>query len=317
MLLLALCVYIAFQISPWPSALLVRNQFVKGGLEMNKIIEKHAPHDIQVTKNIHYDTSDGDAYLDVYYPKEKTSSATIVWVHGGGWLAGNKDANAPWARVFAGKGFTVAMVGYSLAPEKHYPLPVQQVNRSIGYLSDHSEELSIDKTKFVLAGDSAGAQIAAQVALLTTNPDYSSRLGISPTIQSQHVIGLLLNCGPYDLSLVNPDSNSDGARIVRLFLWSYTGKKDFYHDPTLQYASIPQYVTSNFPPSFITAGNADPLLPHSVSLANALKEVHVRTDTLFYPEDYSPALNHEYQFNLDTKEGQKALDAMTDFVHGL
>ena len=76
---------------------------------------------------------------------------------------------------------------------------------------------------------------------------------------------------------------------------------------------IPPYVTANFPPSFITAGNIDPLLPHSKVLATALKKTGVTTDTLFYPDDYTPALNHEYQLNLDTKEGMNALDRMVKF----
>lgn len=191
------------------------------------------------------------------------------------------------------------------------------MNNAIGYLSRHSDQLRIDKNKLILAGDSAGAQIAAQVALINTNSGYASKLGIAATVGPRQIARLLLNCGPYDISLVNPESTDQGAQLVRLFLWSYTGDKHFYQDPHLQYASIPQFVTSDFPPSFITAGNADPLLQHSINLAHALEKVHVTTTTLFYPENYTPTLNHEYQFNLDTKEGKQALDAMVQFANSV
>jgi acetyl esterase/lipase len=97
-------------------------------------------------------------------------------------------------------------------------------------------------------------------------------------------------------------------------LWTYTGQKNYEDADKIEYASIPQYVTSSFPPSFITAGNVDPLLAHSEKLANTLKEKGVAINTLFYPENYTPQLNHEYQFDLDTKEGQAALTQMTTFA---
>lgn len=214
----------------------------------------------------------------------------------------------------SGEGFNVIALNYSLAPEHHYPLPSVQANASLHYLNDHAVDLKIDLDRLVLAGDSAGSQIAAQAALIETNPTYAENVGMTPGLTRGKIAALLLNCGAYDMAIVHPDSTSDGAKLVRTFLWVYTGDKNFATSGDAKYVSISPYVTPQFPPTFITAGNIDPLLPHSLSLANALKKNNVTTDALFYPSNYAPALNHEYQFNLDTKEGKKALDRMTAFA---
>lgn len=310
-----LSLYIFFKTNPYISAMLIRNSFEKGGTATNQIIEKYAPQYIPTVKNVSYRANDPDALLDVYYTlNNPTTAPTILWVHGGGWLAGNKDDLSPWARVLADKGFNVIALNYSIAPEKKYPLPVVQLNAALTYLNTSSEALHLDMDKLILGGDSAGAQIIAQASLIETNPEYAKKFGMSAGLTHHKIAGLLLNCGPYDLTLVDPKSTSAGARIVQTFLWSYTGKKDYMSYDRIEYASIPPYVTKDFPPSFITAGNVDPLLPHSLSLADALKKVNVATDTLFYPQDYTPALNHEYQFNLDTKEGKAALERMVQFA---
>ena len=97
-------------------------------------------------------------------------------------------------------------------------------------------------------------------------------------------------------------------------LWAYSGTKDFLNDPRLKTASVVNYVTADFPPAFITAGNVDPLLAQSTEFAKKLQALEVPTDTLFYPADHQPQLNHEYQFNLDTADAKTAMQRMVDFV---
>ena len=71
------------------------------------------------------------------------------------------------------------------------------------------------------------------------------------------------------------------------------------------------YVTNAFPPSFISSGNGDPLAPQAAALARKLEHLGVRVDGL---SEHSPPLPHEYQFNLDTPAGQKALGQMLAFA---
>jgi acetyl esterase len=80
---------------------------------------------------------------------------------------------------------------------------------------------------------------------------------------------------------------------------------------------VANYVTGAFPPAFVSAGNADPLLSQSLEMAKVLKAAGVRVDTLFFPDDHEPPLPHEYQFNLDTEAGQLALERSLAFLRNV
>lgn len=312
-LLLILGIYIASQVSPWPNALLIRDGFDKSGRATATALEKHVPSGITTIENKQYRTSDKDAYLDVFYPSTTTEQLpTVVWVHGGAWVSGDKDEVDNYLKIIASKGYTVVGVNYSIAPEHQYPLPIIQVNDALGYLQLNASELHVNPNRIALAGDSAGSQIAAQVANLITSPAYAKDMNIYPELAAEKLKATILNCGAYDLSL--PDYNGDWGKFLHTVLWAYAGTSDFIHDPALRHASVVNYVTKEFPSSFITAGNADPLEEQSTEFAKKLHSLGVATSTLFYPDNHEPKLQHEYQFNLDNQDGAKALEQMTAFL---
>jgi acetyl esterase/lipase len=92
------------------------------------------------------------------------------------------------------------------------------------------------------------------------------------------------------------------------------GEKNFTNAPRFATASVINYVTADFPPAFISAGNADPLLPQSRAFADVLARRGVHVERLFFPDDYKPVLPHEYQFDLDTDAGQLALERSIEFL---
>jgi acetyl esterase/lipase len=315
---IAIGIYVAFQVSPWPSALLLRDLFDKNAAAQTAALQKHLPSDVTGVTDVRYKSDDADALLDAYYPKsvDKTDKTlpTIVWVHGGGWISGNKGNVADYLKILASKGYTTIGINYSLAPEKHYPTPVIQTNEALAFINKYAATLHADTNQIILAGDSAGSQIASQIAAITTNPDYAKIVDVIPALTDKQIVGMLLSCGAYDVSIINTDGNSQGAKLLKTFLWSYSGNKDFLDDPSFDEASVIDYVTKDFPPSFITAGNNDPLLSQSQVMAKKLKSLGVTVDSLFYPTNYTPALPHEYQFNLDNAAGQKALAEMESFL---
>lgn len=318
-ILLAGLVWIAFQVSPWPSALLLRNAFDSNAQEQIQIMEKYVPKSgIHATYDISYRNNDKDATMDVFTTdtaaKENKKLPAVIWVHGGGWISGSKASVAPYLKILAGKGYTTIGLNYSIAPEKQYPTPVIQVTEALKYINDHAAELNVDKDQIFLAGDSAGSQIAAQVATIITSPDYAKLMDMTPPLQASQLSGMVLNCGAYDLSIVNANDGSEGSQLIETFLWSYSGHKDFTKDSAIYPASVVEHVTKDFPPTFITAGNVDPLLPQSQIMAKKLKSLGVSVDELFYPANYTPQLQHEYQFNLDVAAGKEALAKVEAFL---
>lgn len=311
---LAVLTYAAFQLSPWPMALIIRHSFNKGASEAAAALEKHVPPGIGEKPDIPYAPNDPDALLDVYFPKTlKPGEAlpTIVWVHGGAWISGDKRDVANYLRKLTKHGYTTVSVGYSIAPGAIYPTPVKQVLAALKYLSA-SKGLHVDNTRIMLAGDSAGAQIASQVANIVSDPSYARLTGFIPTLRREQLKGVLLFCGAYDVALA--DLNGPFGGFLRTVLWSYSGTKHFESDGKFAQLSVAKYVTASFPPAFISAGNADPLGPQSVAMASALKAQGVPVDTLFFLREYKPELGHEYQFNLDSEAGQLALKRALAFT---
>lgn len=310
---LAAAVWIAFQVSPWPKSLLIRDAFDKNSASVNKALQKYVPANITHHNDVPYRSDDADAKIDVFYQNGTTKQQpTIVWVHGGAWVSGNSENVDNYLKILAGYGFTTVSVNYSIAPEKQYPVPIEQLNDALDYVQKNAKQFHIDDAKIVMAGDSAGSQIVAQMANIITSPSYANEIGISPKLPASKLKGLLLNCGAYDLKL--PDYNGPFGDFLHTVLWAYSGTPNFLQDPRMKTASVIDYVTEDFPPSFITAGNVDPLREQSTEFAKKLNSVGVTTSTLFYAPDHQPQLNHEYQFNLDTADGKQALKQMVEFA---
>eukprot|EP01031_Cornospumella_fuschlensis_P013681 gene13681-16725_t len=170
----------AFGISPRPAAVLIKYVFNRGSDAMSVALVKHVPPGVVSILDQRYDANDGDALLDVFYPSRVVNTdailPVIVWVHGGGWVSGDKSQIANYLRILASKGYTVVGVNYAIAPRQTYPVPLRQVNTALAYLQANAKRLHIDSSHFYLAGDSAGAQIAAQVANIGSAPSYAEKL---------------------------------------------------------------------------------------------------------------------------------------------
>jgi acetyl esterase/lipase len=290
-----------------------------GGIKSAQTLEKHVPGNIHAHLNDQYDASDADAFLDVFYPSkvERTDQTlpTIVWVHGGGWVAGTKDHIANYLKILAARGYTTVGVNYSLAPRRTYPTPVRQLNTALAYLTQNAGRLHIDSSKFILAGDSAGAQIAAQTAVVISASSYAEALGIAPSIERSQLRGVILYCGFYDFDVkIKRSLHLLLWSNIRTIFWSYFGAKDYLNNPRYAQFLVGRHITSNFPPMFISVGNADELAPQSYRLAEIAANHGVPVDTLFFPENYAPSIKHEYQLDLDTNAGQLALERSVKFI---
>lgn len=314
-IVLGLAGYTASRLSPWPAAFVVRVLFDRAGAAAAAALQKHVPQRVSEKLDLPYGT-EATTQLDVFYPSSiegtDTKLPVIMWVHGGAWISGTKAHVANYLRIIADKGFVTVGIDYALAPGAKYPTPVRQANEALAYLVANATDLHIDPSRIFLAGDSAGAQIAAQLANVITSPDYSKEMGITPAIDRSQLHGAVLNCGGYDVRTANFDGAFGG--FLRTVFWSYIGNKDFSSDPRIAQFSIMENMTKDFPPAYISAGNADPLEPQSRLLAEFAQRLGVPIETLFFAKDHQPPLPHEYQFNLDIDAGQTALERTVTFL---
>lgn len=305
----AAAAFVAVYVTPWPSVWIIRAVFDSGAEKASAALADKVPGNIAVRSGLRYDPDDPDALFDIYRGSDAAAAGgpTIVWFHGGGFVSGRRGDVANYLKILAGRGYTVVNVDYTIAPEAVYPTPIRQANAALAYLTTNAAMLGINADRIVLAGDSAGAQIAAQTAAMVTNPAYAKAVGLQPGIAPRQLAGALLHCGVYDVTAMGRGGGIIGW-FVGSTVWAYSGERDPADNPGFATMSVLPHVTRRFPPTFISAGNADPLGPQSVALANQLQEHGVAVDALFFPSDHVPPLGHEYQFDLATQAGRLALD---------
>lgn len=101
----------------------------------------------------------------------------ILFVHGGGWVMGSLETHDPICRELALRtGLPVVAVDYRLAPEHRFPAAYEDVSAVLRWLRE-SEEHELLPRGVVLAGDSAGGQIVASLAVEESHDSNSSLLG--------------------------------------------------------------------------------------------------------------------------------------------
>lgn len=102
-----------------------------------------------------------------YSPESSLTGGVVLYVHGGGGVAGNIELYDKLIRIYAYQSETdFISLEYGLAPETPGVIQTEQVLAAINWLQTHSEELGIDAERIVLMGDSGGGGIAASAALL-------------------------------------------------------------------------------------------------------------------------------------------------------
>lgn len=95
--------------------------------------------------------------LDFWEAKDAGPRPLLVYIHGGGWTAGDKTQAYARIKPFLDKGISYAAINYRLTPENPLPAPVHDAARAIQFLRTKAGEWNIDKERIALTGGSAGA----------------------------------------------------------------------------------------------------------------------------------------------------------------
>lgn len=272
--------------------------------DINEINEQ-----VKVIKNITY-SDQKNSFMDIYHPKGATAlMPVILWIHGGGYVGGSKDSRQDYAMALAAAGYVVANIDYALAPESLYPGPVLQANQALAYMQLHAAEYGGDMERVFIGGDSAGAQIASQVAALVSNTELAETMAIQPAIANNQLQGALLLCGVYNLDTVRATAFPN----IDLFLTAYTGVEPFESFPRIDELSTVQHISPEFPPVFITVGDADPFVSQSVELVDILKTNEIQVSSVFF-QGTQKNLKHEYQYDLSSSDARDTLEKTLQFL---
>ena len=144
--------------------------------------------------------------LDLYLPGGMRSQKVpcFVFLHGGFWQEGSKDGAGFAAEIFTQHGWAYAAIGYSLTPSVSLTNIVKQIDDAVHFLHRNAEKWGFDPDALVIAGHSAGAQLAACMITDVMITGVSSRLA-----------GALLISGVYDLAPIARSYVNDLARMTQ------------------------------------------------------------------------------------------------------
>lgn len=187
----------------------------------------------------------------------------LLFFHGGGWTVGDLDSHDTLCRQLAiATGHVIVAVDYRLAPENPWPAPIEDGWEALRWLTNYAPLLAIDPLAIGVAGDSAGGNIAAVLALKARDEG-------GPALKGQV---LIYPCTDLSASLPSHFARADGYLLTRKhylsYVANYLGGQDIEHDWRVSPLRAERF--DGLPPTVIITAGFDPLLDEGRAYAGRL-----------------------------------------------
>ena len=214
----------------------------------------------------------GDLAYRLYRPATPGPHPVMVYFHGGGWVLGHATSDDPLCRDLCVRtGAVVISVDYRHAPEHRFPAPVDDATAALAWVAEHTAELGGIPGQLVVAGWSAGANLAAVVA-------QAARDAGGPAIVGQM---LLTPVTDGSMSTVSYVENADGYMLTgSLMTWFFDHYVDEADRGDWRVAPLRGELTG-LPPAVIIACEFDPLRDEGLAYADALEAAGVPVTRIF------------------------------------
>jgi len=215
--------------------------------------------------------ADGPLPYRVYKPATPGPHQIVVYFHGGGWVLGDEQSDEPFCRDMVRRtGMTFVSVGYRHAPEHRFPAAAEDGYAATRWISEHLAELGGIQSPVLVAGWSAGGNIAAVTCQLARDRG-------GPEISGQ-----LLVCPVTDCTFDRPSYNDNAANYFltrSLMFWFW----DLYCSPadrTDPRVSPLRGNVSGLPPALVVTCEFDPLRDEGIAYAEAMAAAGVPVEQL-------------------------------------
>ena len=215
--------------------------------------------------------AEGPLPYKLYRPATPGPHPIVVYFHGGGWVLGDQESDDPFCRDLCRRtGMIVASVGYRHAPEHRFPAAPEDGYAATRWIAEHAAELGGKPGPVLVAGWSAGANIAAVTCQLARDRG------------GPQIAGQLLVCPVTDCSFDRPSytENATGYFLTRgLMFWFW----DIYCSPadrTDPRVSPIRGKLEGLPPAYIVTCEFDPLRDEGIAYGEALAKAGVPVEQL-------------------------------------
>ena len=185
---------------------------------------------------------------DIFLPPlEEKSRPAVLFIHGGGWIEGDRSQLRGYGILLARLGFVCMCNSYRLSNESIWPAQIQDVNCAIRYLRTDATDLGLDPNRIGVSGNSAGGHLSLMAAATNYDQIFEGEGGSNEVSSEIKAV-----CAIYppttirQLEMINPLENAF------LKLMGKEAKKDEYDK-----ASPLNYVTEDYPPCMLIHGSTD------------------------------------------------------------
>ena len=185
---------------------------------------------------------------DIFLPPlEEKNRPAVLFIHGGGWIEGDRSQLRGYGILLARLGFVCMCNSYRLSNESIWPAQIQDVNCAIRYLRANATDLGLDPNRIGVSGNSAGGHLSLMAAATNYDQIFEGEGGSNEVSSEIKAV-----CAIYppttirQLEMLNPLENAF------LMLMGKEAKKEDYDK-----ASPLNYVTEDYPPCMLIHGSTD------------------------------------------------------------
>ncbi len=220
--------------------------------------------EIETATDVLYSTAGGETLkMDLAWPKEGAGPfPVVVFVHGGGWMAGSYKMYTIATQEVARRGYVGASVEYRFAPKHTFPAQIDDVRCSVHWLCENAAKYKIDAKRMGLWGDSSGSHLAALLAVTGSDDKPAGRDARKPPSCIRAVVCYY---GAFDLLKAYEHSAQLQpllqAGMLRSFIEQFLGGKPGEVPKKYKAASPVTYASKEAPPMLLIHGTADELVP--------------------------------------------------------
>jgi acetyl esterase/lipase len=245
----------------------------------------------KLTASIPYaDPADQRQVLDVYAPPDAKNCPVIFWIHGGGWVVGDKSEVQEKPRAFTEHGFVFVSTNYRLLPKVEMGTLVQDVAKALGWVHKNIARYGGDPNRIFVMGHSAGAQLSALLCtderyLKAENVSFDSLKGCVPVDGDTYDIPAMIQTTEVRLSLHGLPLPTFGHRMK------------FGNDPKkhIDFSAVTHVAKGKGIPPFLIlyVGEHHDVEAQARRLANVLKESGVPAKLFGAKNTYHTKLNDD------------------------
>ncbi|MCZ4102872.1 MULTISPECIES: alpha/beta hydrolase [Streptomyces] len=229
-------------------------------------------------EGVTYATSPGyrPRLLDVQVPASATPPPVVLWIHGGGWMEGDRRYPPPTVPVellhgsVLGAGFALVSIDYRHSLEAPFPAQLHDVKAAIRYIRRFAGSFGIDTDRIAVWGESAGGHLAALAGLTTADgPGGGAMEGTEGVLGEPTAVQAVVDWyGVHEIASLlahpMPPSPPGAPEYPNPFAALLGGTEDERTD-LARAASPVTYVGAGAPPFLLIHGTKDGLVPYSQS----------------------------------------------------